>query len=153
MGIIIGDTITLPSGLTVQNAYAGFSSNLVTVTPTTDPSSPTGKSYVVQAPYNIWVSDEARQAGRDPLMVKQLQFKMGAESLNAGVYTVLYTQMCKAYTNFTNTDQLPASQSGGGAGTTSTAAPSDGASSQSASTSAPAASDTSNSAAPPASGS
>ncbi|KAK9816158.1 hypothetical protein WJX74_009811 [Apatococcus lobatus] len=107
MGILIHDEITLPSGLTVKEAYAGFSLNLITVTPVDDPASPTGKSYTIQAPYNIWVSDDARQAGKDPLMVQQLQFSMGPESLMSGVYVVLYTQMCKQYTSYTNTD-IPA---------------------------------------------
>ncbi len=108
MGVVIHDEITLPSGLKVKDSYAGFALNLISVTPTDDPSSPTGKAYLIQSPYNIWVSDETRKAGNDPLMVKQLAFKMGPESLTQGVYTVLYGQLCSQYTNYTNTDVLPA---------------------------------------------
>ncbi|RYZ32618.1 MAG: hypothetical protein EOP01_00590, partial [Propionibacteriaceae bacterium] len=99
MGIVIGDELTMPSGLKITGAYAGFSMNLISVTPLDDPASPTGKAYLIQAPYNIWVSDATRQAGNDPLMVKQLAFKMGPDALTKGVYTVLYGQLCAQYTD------------------------------------------------------
>lgn len=107
MGIIINDEISLPSGLKLKGCYAGFSSNIITVTPYDSTDSPTGKMYTIQAPYNIWVNDDARKAGKDPLMVKLLQFTMGPQCLMSGVYSVLYGEMSKAYTDVTNTDVLP----------------------------------------------
>ena len=108
MGIIIHDEITLPSGLKVTDAYAGFASNSILVTPVNSDASPTGKVYVIQSPYNLWVSDECRQAGNDPLMTKQLSFTMGPDGLTKGVYSVLYAQMCRDYSNVTNMDAPPA---------------------------------------------
>ena len=104
MGIIINDTITLPSGLQVTGAYAGFGLKSITVTPIDVAASPTGKMYVVNAPYNIWVSNETRMAGADPLMVQPLMFTMGPDALMTGVYGVLYSKMCAQYTSTTNTD-------------------------------------------------
>lgn len=108
MGIVIGDEIVLPSGLKVTNAYAGFASNSILVTPMADDTSPTGKVYNVQAPYNMWVSDECRKAGNDPLVTKQLSFTMGPDGLTKGVYSVLYAQMSRGYSNVTNMDAPPA---------------------------------------------
>lgn len=105
MGIIIQDTITLASGLEVQKAYAGFANNLLTVTPVASASSSTGKLYNVQAPYCIWVSDDCRRAGNDPLVTRQLSFQVGPDELNDGVYALLYGQLCGQYTDVTNTDR------------------------------------------------
>ena len=110
MGIQINDIITLPSGLKVQNAYAGFANNLLTVTPISSPTSPTGKLYNVQAPYCIWVNDECRKAGNDPLMIKQLAFTIGPDKLNEGVYGVLYGELCGRYQDVVNTDLQPQQQ-------------------------------------------
>ena len=107
MGILINDEIVLPSGLKVKGAYAGFASNSILVTPVKSDLSPTGKVYSVNAPYCIWVSDECRKGGSEPLMVKQLQFEMGPDALNKGVYAVLYSQMCKEFTDYTNMDAQP----------------------------------------------
>lgn len=108
MGIVIGDTITLPSGLTATGAYAGFSANLIVIQPVDSASSPTGKMYNVQAPYNIWLNNDARKANKDPLMIQQLNFQMGPEALTQGVYQIMYSQMCAQYTDYTNTDAPPA---------------------------------------------
>lgn len=119
MGVIVGDELTMPSGLKITNAYAGFSMNLISVTPVDDPTTPTGKAYIIQAPYNIWVSDATRRAGNDPLMVEQLSFRMGPEALTQGVYGLLYGQLCSRWTNYTNTDQTaPAAQPAAGQGQT-----------------------------------
>lgn len=108
MGIIVKDTIVLPSGLSATNTYAGFSANVIVITPVDSASSPTGKMYNVQAPYNIWLNNDARQANKDPLMIQQLNFQMGPQALTEGVYTIMYGQLCSQYTNYTNTDQPPA---------------------------------------------
>lgn len=108
MGVIIHDEITLSSGLKVTDAYAGFATNSILVTPIPSDASPTGKVYNVQAPFFIWVSDATRKAGNDPLMTKALSFEVGPEALTKGVYGVLYSKMCEGYRNCTNTDLAPA---------------------------------------------
>lgn len=129
MGIIIHDELTLPSGLKVIDSYAGFASNLITVTPFDSAQSPTGKMYNIQAPYNIWVSNACRTAGNDPLMTKQLAFAMGPSVLMEGVYTILYGQLCSNYTNFTNTDTPPPSQATNDTNNSDSSAPAPAASS------------------------
>lgn len=117
MGIIVHDTIALPSGLSATDTYAGFSANLIVIQPVDSAASPTGKMYNVQAPYNIWLNNDARQANKDPLMVQQLNFQMGPQALTTGVYQIMYSQLCAQYTNYTNTDTAPAP------GSSSTTAP------------------------------
>lgn len=121
MGVVVHDELTMPSGLKITNAYAGFSMNLISVTPVDDPASPTGKAYLIQAPYNIWVSDDTRRAGKDPLTVEQLSFRMGPEALTQGVYGLLYGQLCSRWTSYTNTDRQPAATQPAQSQTTNTA--------------------------------
>lgn len=104
MGVVITDEVTLPSGMKVTGAYASFASNRISVTPLEDPSSATGRSHLVQATLNVWMSEEAKKEGKDPLLVRQTQTSVPADSLSTGVYELLYADVGRQYSGCTNPD-------------------------------------------------
>ncbi|KAK9816091.1 hypothetical protein WJX74_001875 [Apatococcus lobatus] len=107
MGVLVNDEIVLPSGLKLKGSYMGFATNNILVTQVVSETSPDGKMYRVQAPVNIWVDEGCRKAGSDPVTVKHQTFVVGADAIARGLYAMLYAEMCKDFTDYTNMDGPP----------------------------------------------
>ena len=100
MGIIIGDTITLSNGLTVQNAYASFGNTEVQVRKDENNNS----QYILESHYHIWVDKNNRTNNKSIIDAGNVRKTITASDLNSNLYTILYTEMKSNFT--TTTDEI-----------------------------------------------
>jgi hypothetical protein len=125
MGIIIGDTIELNNGLSVQNAYGCIGTNSIVINKIKDPvyeevtttegvsegedpiftSTITGYTdrFTLEGKARIWINKEKREESNNFLLSKNIIINYTDSSfLESNVYTLLYNKWKEDYTTTTD---------------------------------------------------
>lgn len=123
MGIIIGDTIELNNGLSVQNAYGCIGANSIVINKIKDPvyeqvtttegeggdpiftSTITGYTdrFTLEGNARVWINKEKREESNSFLFSKNILLNYTDSSfLDSNVYSLLYTKWKEDYTTTTD---------------------------------------------------
>lgn len=121
MGIIIGDTIELNNGLSVQNAYGCIGANSIVINKIKDPvyeqvtttegedpiftSTITGYTdrFTLEGNARVWINKEKREESNSFLFSKNILINYTDSSfLDSNVYTLLYNKWKEDYTTTTD---------------------------------------------------
>ena len=125
MGIIIGDTVELDNGLSVQNAYGCIGANSIVINKIKEPvyeqvtategegesddpiltNNITGytDSFTLQGKARVWVDKEKREESNSFLFSKNITLNYTDSSfLDSNVYTLLYNKWKEDYTTTTD---------------------------------------------------
>ena len=92
MGITIGDTLTLHSGLTATNTYGSFGLSEITI-------EKNGSSYFVTGKGRIWVNESAKNSSKPPITGMNVSVTINESQLSGNLYSILYTQWKTNYTS------------------------------------------------------
>ena len=106
MGILINDTVTLPSGLDVAGTYASFgSSPLITYI---DIDAQGDKKFTAAGNVSYYKDQASRTGGLDPVLEKRVVLPLAAESVQA-IYGLFYAGLAANYKDTSNVlDDVPA---------------------------------------------
>lgn len=106
MGLIIQDTVTLPSGLEVAGTYASFgASPLITYT---DVDAQGNKTFTAAGNVSYYKDQASRDGGLDPVLEKRVVLPLDTGSVQA-VYNLFYAGLAANYQDTTNVqDDVPA---------------------------------------------
>lgn len=121
MGIIIGDTIELDNGLSVQNAYGCVAANSIIINKIKEPvyeelvtqegedsiltDTITGytESFTLQGKARVWVNKEKREEYSNSLFSKDIFIEYEDSSfLDSNIYTLIYNKWKEDYTTTTD---------------------------------------------------
>jgi hypothetical protein len=92
MGVIINETITLTSGLTVTNPYASLGENDIKVEKRVERLPAKTTRYIVEGLFTMWVSPELRVSGsRD---IGSIRVEVESKTPHTGnIYELLYNKL------------------------------------------------------------
>ena len=121
MGLIIQDTLELPSGLSVTGAYATFAASPLTTYAET--AADGTKVFTAAGSVSIFKDEASAQAGLDPVVVRRVQIPLQPDSVHA-IYAIMYGGLAALYQNTQNVDEPPMTSGASAASTASPAAPS-----------------------------
>ena len=92
MGITIGDTITLHSGLTANNSYGSFGKSELII-------EKVGSDYLVTCKGRIWANQTARNNNKSQIFSKNVSITINSSQLSGNFYSLLYTQWKSNYSS------------------------------------------------------
>lgn len=106
MGLIIQDTVTLPSGLEVAGTYASFgTSPLITYS---DVDAQGNKTFTAAGNVSYYKDQASRGGGLDPVLEKRVVLPLDTGSVQA-IYNLFYAGLAANYQDTTNVqDDVPA---------------------------------------------
>ena len=106
MGILINDTVTLPSGLDVAGTYASFgSSPLITYI---DIDAQGDKKFTAAGNVSYYKDQASKSGGLDPVLEKRMVLPLATESVQA-IYGLFYAGLAANYKDTSNVpDDVPA---------------------------------------------
>ena len=96
MGIIINDSITLNSGLSVCNTYVSLAQQPISILKTVPYPGEANTAWIATITYNIWANKDAAAKNKPPL---QTDFIRTNIDVNLPVIPAVYTAIKAKYQN------------------------------------------------------
>lgn len=104
MGLLIHDTLELPSGLAITGAYATFgNSPLTTYVETAADGS---KSFSAAGSVSLFKDQASQAAGLQPVQERRVQIALQPDSVHA-IYGIMYAALAASFQSVENIDEPP----------------------------------------------
>ena len=106
MGFINNDNYVCANGVEKAGTYISFAMEMINIrqviTVVGATFTPVASKYSVSSNYRVFWDKVCRDNGKVPIDTKSISIEITPEQLNENIYTVLYDELKKTYTNYTN---------------------------------------------------
>lgn len=106
MGFINNDNYVCASGVQKVGTYISFAMEMINIKQmiaiSGDSFTPIVSGYSITSTYRVYWDKVCRESGKSPIDKQCISMEITPSELNENIYTVLYNELKKTYTNYTD---------------------------------------------------
>lgn len=99
MGLIIHDTLVLPSGISITDSYASFRYSNMVVHCISPQSNTVSNAWQVQTTFSIWKDKNMSFIGAPPLDNRNITVELGPAEMEQPLFVPLYKALQSKFTS------------------------------------------------------